>query len=565
MFQNIRWPIAFRHEHRLLGLVLISLALVSHWNWPEPLPQGILLLHFVLFLLWQPLWGVREPLSLKHMLLALVLVAMYLVFLNTFLGTLLIVLWKLLLLSLLSGREFTVGRERALNWLAMAFLLLSIFLLDFNYYFVLELFPAAWDKIVLAGVLLMPALLVLFDATPDSPEQRVYLDFYHGLVFALFVLIVALATLTLLLHTGLSYPLAIAWAVLGATLFLGLTSWLWVAFADFDDISQLWSRRLLNIGSSFEQWLASLSQPGTYKDLTPEQFLRTGLDQLVTVPWITGIAWDSPYGQGSLGEPEKHQATIIAQSLEVTVYARQRISGTHHAHVKLLIQLLEHFHQAKRREETFAQQAHLQAIHETGAKLTHDIKNLLQSLHAITSAIETVQPESFGNTQRMLQGQLPHLTQRLKRTLDKLKQPEHVSYTQVPVRDWWENLRARYRKRDIDFSMSIMWNTTVPEDLFDNVIENLLENALNKRQREPDLRVQVVLSTSENQISVTVCDDGSKIPTEVEKALLSQPVPSRDGFGIGLFQAAKQTIHSGYRLDIAHNKTGQVCFELANV
>jgi signal transduction histidine kinase len=561
MFQRYHWPVAFRHEHRLLGLILLSIYLVSGWNWPDILAQGLLLTHFFLFILWQPLWGDREPLSLKHIFMGLAVVAVLLVFLNP----LLLVLWKILLIGLLGGREFTATRERLINWWALLFLFISIFIIDFNQYFMLELFSADVEWLLRLSLLAFPLVLLFFETLPETPDQRVYLDFYHGLVFALLTMISALSALLLLHYARLPYAYALMWAGAGALIFVSLISWLWVAFAGFDDFAQLWSRRLLNIGSSFEQWLASLSQPGIYKDLTPEQFLRTGLQQLVTVPWITGISWNSPYGQDSLGEPEKHQATILAQSLEVIVYARQRISGTHYAHVKLLIQLLEHFHQAKRREETFAQQAHLQAIHETGAKLTHDIKNLLQSLHAITSAIETVKPENFGNTQRMLQGQLPHLTQRLKRTLDKLKQPEQISYTQVPLRQWWDNLRARYRKRDIDFSMSIMWNTSVPEDLFDNVVENLLENALTKRRREPELRIQVSLLVSENNVCLTVCDDGSVIPPDIEKNLLSQPVPSRDGFGIGLFQAAKQTIHSSYRLRIAHNKHGQVCFELASV
>jgi len=231
----------------------------------------------------------------------------------------------------------------------------------------------------------------------------------------------------------------------------------------------------------------------------------------------------------------------------------------------LLVQFLEQFHQSKRREETFVQQAHLRAIYETGAKLTHDIKNILQSLYALTSAVETAKPEEFGITQRITQNQLSHLTQRLKRTLDKLGQPSESGYSDTPVRVWWDNLRARHHSRDIHFSASIMWNTNIPEDLFDNVIENLLANALNKRQREFGLSIQVALETSENQVSLSVCDDGSAIADDLEKELLSQPVPSHDGFGIGLYQAAKQSIHSGYRLRVSHNEPGMVCFELASV
>ena len=38
-----------------------------------------------------------------------------------------------------------------------------------------------------------------------------------------------------------------------------------------------------------------------------------------------------------------------------------------------------HFYIAKIREKTLTQQTHLKAIYETGARITHDIKNLLQS------------------------------------------------------------------------------------------------------------------------------------------------------------------------------------------
>jgi len=34
---------------------------------------------------------------------------------------------------------------------------------------------------------------------------------------------------------------------------------------------------------------------------------------------------------------------------------------------------------------------------------------------------------------------------------------------------------------------------------------------------------------------------------------------------VGLYQVAKQTIHSGYRLKISHNEKGKVCFELVSV
>jgi sensor histidine kinase regulating citrate/malate metabolism len=63
---------------------------------------------------------------------------------------------------------------------------------------------------------------------------------------------------------------------------------------------------------------------------------------------------------------------------------------------------------------------------------------------------------------------------------------------------------------------------------------------------------------------LSVCDNGSPIPEEIAKQLFTQPVPSRDGFGIGLYQAVKQLAHTGYKLKIIENTEGQVCFELAS-
>jgi C4-dicarboxylate-specific signal transduction histidine kinase len=234
-------------------------------------------------------------------------------------------------------------------------------------------------------------------------------------------------------------------------------------------------------------------------------------------------------------------------------------------HIRILIQLLEHFHQAKRRERAFAEQAHLQAIYETGAKLTHDIKNLLQSLHAIASVIQTSQPTQFGTTQRMLQGQIPHLVQRLKSTLDKLQKPTEVSYVKVPLDLWWENLNARYRKMNIHFVLEKnVENTMIPEELFDSVAENLLQNVLSKRKREPDLQIKVILQVDNHHLNLSVCDNGTVIPAEIANQLFSQPVSSRDGYGIGLYQLAKQVSNLGFTLKIDKNAEGRVCFRFSN-
>jgi nitrogen-specific signal transduction histidine kinase len=546
-----------KHEHRLLGLMLITWHIALWGDYSTPLLHVILLIHLSLFFLWQPFWNRLEPHPIKNKIILGTLILFF--YTNAWTMS----LWQITLLGIMGGRALVKPRDRIINIAAILFLSLDLFLINLQQLFIIEdlglLYQFAPEIRLLLnyGLLCLP-LTFLFISAEQSPEHRHNTDFYHGLTTAMLIIIMALGSLIIISQSNVSLPLAIFQMSLAMTIFI-------LTIADKKSVEQLWTRHLHNMADTFEQWINDLAQPRNYKSLTPQEFLLAGFEQLSTLPWISGIAWHSLYDQEMLGERQQQQLTITAQSLDVTIYAQHRINGSQYFQIKTLIQLLEHFHQARRREAAFAQQAHLQAIHETGAKLTHDIKNLLQSLHAITSVIETSQPNKFGDTQRLLQGQMPHLTQRLKRTLDKLQKPAEFSYSHIPVRLWWDNLKARYRKSNIEFSDNLTEkNILIPEDLFDNVSENILQNALTKRKRESDLQIDVLLHITKRRLQLTVCDNGSPIADEIADQLLTQPVPSRDGFGIGLYQAAKQLAHTGYELKIIENVKGQVCFELAS-
>ncbi|MBE9563006.1 MAG: HAMP domain-containing histidine kinase [Proteobacteria bacterium] len=554
-----------KHEHRLLGLLLISLHIVLWWNFsdfPELLLRIGLLIHFGIFILWQPLWSRLHTHGIKYKLLLIIAICIFLIFPNI----LLLTFWQIILLGLLGGRDLVKPIDKTVNLIAITFLSLEVLLIAFSRLFMVdglinEFTTDIWFQY---GALIIP-FLFLFITTDDSREHRYYINFFHGLTIAMVIVIITLGSLVINLASHVIMPLAIFQMVLVTVIFILTTSWLWIMLIGEEGTESLWTRHLYNIGSSFEQWIEQLSQPIHHKNLTPPEFLQAGFEQILNLPWITGITWHSLYGENMLGHVAPHKKVITIQSTEITVYARYRVSASHAFQIKILVQLLEYFHQTKRREAAFAQQAHLQAIHETGAKLTHDIKNLLQSLHAITSAIEIYPPSEHDETQRLLQGQLPHLTQRLKRTLDKLQKPTEFSYSNVPINLWWSNVRARYRKSKIDFNTSMDdENILIPEDLFDNVAENLLQNALMKRKREPELKIEVSLFVKQHNLQLTVFDNGSPIPDEIFNSLFSQPVPSKDGFGIGLYHVVKHLSHTGYDLQIAENTAGNVCFELSS-
>lgn len=563
---NFTWVVPPKHEHRLLALMLLSLQAVLWWNFPDIVQRGILLVHLGLFLLWQPLWGQRNTMGRKNALLLSTALLFFLIFENNWLLT----VWQIILIGLMGGRDLAEPRDRIVNMASIIVLCINLFTLSIHELFLShDMKLILWQNLDLSFVqytLLAIPLSFLLISTENSREHRHYIDFFHGLTLSLLIVIIGLGSLVIMYHGYLLYPVALLQMTLATAAFILSLSWLWMLFANETSVSQVWSRHLLNIGSSFEHWLDNIGQRGHFKILGPKEFLYSGFQQFTTLPWVSGIAWNSLYGEGMLGIREKQSVTVTQESIEVTVYSRHRISGSHYMHIKLLVQILEHFHQSKRREEAFTQQAHLQAIHETGAKLTHDIKNLLQSLYALTSTVETCPPERFGDTQPIMRVQLSDLTKRLQRTLDKLKKPGNTTYSKIPVMLWWGNLQGRYSRRKVEFfNKTRDDNALLPEELFDNVIENLLENALVKRQREPELAIEVSLEVDARNIRISVFDDGSPVPEEIAEKLMLQPVNSRDGFGIGLYQIAKQLENTGYSLKLVSNVAGQICFELMNV
>ena len=102
----------------------------------------------------------------------------------------------------------------------------------------------------------------------------------------------------------------------------------------------------------------------------------------------------------------------------------------------------------------------------------------------------------------------------------------------------------------------------LPGALFDSVAENLLQNALSKRQHESGIEISVNLTVDRGNPDLSVRDTGQAIAPAMADALFREPVRSEFGLGIGLYHAAKQAEEAGYRLSLAENRPGAVVFRL---
>ena len=234
-------------------------------------------------------------------------------------------------------------------------------------------------------------------------------------------------------------------------------------------------------------------------------------------------------------------------------------------HIKLIARLRGEYYESKVRAVEQRHIAYMQAIYETGSRLTHDVKNLLQSLRSLCSAADTSGEADAEALRVLMQRQLPQIAQRLQITLDKLG--NDVKSSRVERTDalaWWDALKQRFGHEIISFSESdLPAGGKLPVELFESVGENLLQNALQKRRVQPNVSISASLRWRESGYSLSVCDDGDAVVDAIAGHLFDVPVSSSSvGFGVGLYQASRFAQQHGHELRLGSNETGKVCFEL---
>lgn len=543
--------------------MLLSLHVPLAWGIDVWWTRAFLLAHYGLFLLWQPFWRVEQNLSPVHVILVWAVMALLLVSGSWWV----MALWLAVLTGMVSGSATGMAskRQRFCHLLAM-FYLFAILLMNI----VPQLFGVQLgtdmvaDIVVRYGLLVLPLAILFVKVEKRGDEVSSAVDFIYGLMVFLLIVVLVLGSFTVMVLRKETYLLALIENIFGIAAVLVALSWLWNPRAGFAGLGQLLSRYLLSVGLPFERWLQKLAALAETES-EASVFLEKALIDFSELTWLSGGTWYAPDGNGEFGTRTDHGAAFHFHELNLILYSRTQLSPALRVHVQLLAQLLGYFYAAKRREQTLKHNAYTQAIYETGARLTHDVKNLLQSLKTLCAAAEQSGPEQAGDLQALIQRQLPQIALRLQRTLDNLKAPQKTESGNMAGNAWWEGVKQRHAGEGVAFSSGeIDPAVTLPPELFDSVLDNLLQNALRKRQMEGYVSVAVSFKGA-NPISLTVCDDGNAAPDAVAKQLLSAPVSSESGLGIGLYQANRQAKELGYYLELASNRDGEVCFRLSKL
>lgn len=525
-------------------------------NWA----RALLLAHLGLILLWQPFLRGQHQVSATQLAFIAFGATAVMLWLNAWL----LVFWVCVLAGLIGGKVFL----HQARWQRRFYLLVLVYLLALLAIVILpEIAPRKEFSPEIRGIAgyVLPFLfvvMVLVPAEPESPEAPQVIDFFYSIFLMLVLGVVILGSFTFMTLGRLDYMEALTYTVFliaGTVFIIGLA---WNPHTGFAGLNVFFSRYLFSIGLPVEKWLYFLAELSRLEP-SPERFLAESIASLARLPWVSGAEWRAGGDRGEHGVKTAFPVRFENEELSLVIFSRYRTSPALHWHLHLLGQLLGEFYMAKQREQKLRQQSYLQAVHETGARVTHDVKNLLQSLNVLVSAAG--QRTGLGHSPELLsliQRQLPVISQRLSATLEKLQRPQTESEQLVPIDAWWESLKRQYLQNGIEFeASSIGSDSMLPRALAESVADNLIQNALAKKTADPGVRIRVAVS-GEGAVEFTVTDTGRAIASDVEKLLFHAPVGSHSGLGIGLYQAARHAEANGFALRLVSNRDGEVSFSL---
>jgi signal transduction histidine kinase len=552
------WGFSQRYWRLVVVAMLALLHIAVFRGVADPWARALLLAHLGLLLLWQPFLRAEQRISTTQgVILSLVAVAVML-----YLDWWLLAFWVVIMAGLVGGKVY----QHDARWQRRCYLVVLAYLLALLAVVILpEIAPRREinaDTRATAEYVLPLAfvLIALFPAEPQSADGAQVIDFFYSVFLMLVLMVVILGSFTFMTLSAKPYLEALTYTVFmtaGAVLLVGLA---WNPRSG-GGLGVFFTRYLFSIGLPVEKWLHLLAELQQL-EARPERFLAEAAGALARLPSVAGVRWRAGELSGGLGVRTPHPVEFANSELSLTIDSRYRLTPALHWHLHLLGQLLGEFYVAKLREQRLREASYLEAVHETGARTTHDIKNLLQSLNVLCS-VAAREGSDAAQLQALVRRQLPVVAQRLEETLERLQHPRAGAETLVPARAWWEALVRQYQGPGIELHAGdLAPHARLPQSLFDSVADNLIRNALAKRAGHPGTRVRVTLECCE-KICLRVCDTGAAVPEEIVADLLRAPVNSRSGLGIGLYQAARQAQASGFQLALENNADGEVCFALS--
>ncbi|MDX9994320.1 MAG: HAMP domain-containing sensor histidine kinase [Rhodocyclaceae bacterium] len=488
-----------------------------------------------------------------------------------FLNWSLLLAWTMLLIGVAGGKVFLFpGRaERVFHLLALGYLTtVTLALVLPRSLATLNLTEPLLENLALYAAPAAFAIMALLPAEPGRMDERTEIvDYIYGVLVFLLLAVIVLGSLSFALVFKAQYSEALLVTLAFVSGVLMLLGFIWNPRAGFGGLSSAVAQHVMSLGLPIEGWLEFLSALSREEE-DPERFLERACAELPQrLPGVVGVRWEGFISEGTSGDQQGLRLAFSRERPAIELITRISPGPALLWDYDLALRLLGEQYLGKRHAQELKRLSYVEAIHETGARLTHDVKNLLQSLETLCVAAQREAAVPSPRFSALLRRQLPEIAARLRQTLVKLAAPGQQAVQAEPElgSDWLKALEARYAMPWIRFSAAGDAAVAVIRypGMFSSVAENLLQNIIDKRPGSPDLQGEVRLKIGSTGVLLEVEDNGTHIPEAVAERLLRQHVPSENGLGIGLYQSARLAEEYGYRLSLAENRDGCVRFRLA--
>ena len=469
-----------RYWRVLFVLMLVVLHLAALRGGEDAWARALMLAHFGLFITWQPFMRGEQRVSTIQLAIIVIVAVGILFFFNWWL----LALWVSVLSGIVGGKVFLFRAP----WLRRFYLIVLAYLVCLLLFWIVPsgvvktALPSEVEIFSRYGLPVLFITLAAMPAEPDSAETPQIVDFFYATMLFLLLVVLILGAFAFMQIGNIAYAPALTFSLLVIAGVLLTLSVVWNPRAGFNGLSMYFSRYLLSIGMPFEQWLfilAELSQIET----KPERFMKEATQGLAGLPWVSGGFWQTATETGEFGDVSKNSVEYTNQELHLRVFTREKLSPSLVWHFHLLGQLLGEFYIAKLREQKLQQQTYIQAVHETGARMTHDVKNLLQSLNVLCAAAEHARTPDSGELTALIRRQLPAITQRLQQTVDKLQKPQAETGKFIQAGVWWEGLH--FTTLSVSRRMSWMFSTRVSQKRLFEVFRTVVVDALEPEPPPP--------------------------------------------------------------------------------
>ncbi len=552
-------PITYlnQYERQLLaGILLLLHSLIWYTN-GSLFQFPLTLVLYGLFILWQPVWNKEDKINN----LAFIIPLLILILFGYYYPNESIVFFSLLIAGLIGSRLFSYNTSRAFDLVALTLIILELTIGIIPIIFRPIEIPPQFAKYIQI-IILIPVSLYFLVPTPErSSDKRSQVDLINGILTSTLIAIVALGGIVINLIYGVEYIDGLLLTVFFVSTLAISISWFWNPGVGYSGLSVLWNRYAMTIGGPFETWINTLTTLIEEPYISANDFLQAACEHLIENDWLNGIQWQFKsltIASGSrYGAVFEHQ---LSDQITVSIYFKSDPGQALRQHTILLIRMAYQFYLAKLNQDKMRAQEHFATIHHTGARLTHDIKNILQSIKASIDIIQTEPEDKKSKSSKLLRQNLNQISSRLESTLGKLKSPElSTSIKVINIQEWGKRLSSEHTYPWLKINLDISLNHPVPSDLFDSVISNLISNTQNK----PEVSQVIIDVISNNEmIVVNVCDDGQAVNPDLEDSLFLKPIASGKGMGIGLYQSAIMARTFNFELELANNENGRVCFSL---